>query len=111
MIMTELEVFPIFVWILIFSTVQNCTVLNITKDLRILADKLGKFNKNLEQSMNKSGFTRILGNSGFSLYSGYKTISLGIFQCPDDSPNVPRLKTPNIHKFEFPNILMDIPMS
>ena len=39
MIMTELEVFPIFVWILIFSTVQNCTVLNITKDLRILADK------------------------------------------------------------------------
>ena len=67
MIMTELEVFPIFVWILIFSTVQNCTVLNITKDLRILADKLGKFNKNLEQSMNKSGFTRILGNSGFRL--------------------------------------------
>ena len=43
----ELEVFSIFVRILIFGTVQICTVLNIKKDFRILADKLGKFNKNL----------------------------------------------------------------
>ena len=37
--LSELEVISIFVRILIFGTVQICTVLNITKDLRILADK------------------------------------------------------------------------
>ena len=62
MAVTELEVFSIFVF-----TVENCTVLNITKDFRILADKLGTFNKNLEQSMDKSGYSpAYFGNSGFS---------------------------------------------
>ena len=64
---SELEVFSIFGWILIFGTVHICTVLNITKDFRILADKFGQFNKNLEQSMDKSGYSpAYFGNSEFS---------------------------------------------
>ena len=78
---TELEVFSIFVWILIFGTVQICTVLNIKKDFRILADKLGKFNKNLWIfrivwifGILNLGYWEIQ-TSGYSDLSGYSELS------------------------------------
>ena len=56
---SELEVFLIFVRILIIGTVQNCTVLNITKYIRILADNLRILNKDLDQQ-------QVTGLSGYS---------------------------------------------